>query len=197
MSRKNPKRRAPPIPTFLDPEAFLEFQLVRADSPGSNLIGYFGGGDFSHVDIVWPDGRLLGARSDHIRRMANRTRCNLPRGVQFRPDGYERWSRVVRVRVPCTVPEKARAMAWALKQEGKPYDVLAILAFAIGRDWRTEGEWFCSEFATRYIEIAQGFELPLMPNKVTPGTLGCVAASRPRATVIPLLPAPAPLQAAA
>ncbi|HEX5461871.1 MAG TPA: hypothetical protein VFX20_18045 [Steroidobacteraceae bacterium] len=178
-----PKPTLPPILTAADPEEFLEFQLVRSNSPGSRLIGFFGGGFFSHVDIVWPDGRLFGARSDHIRRMADRTRCDLKPGVRFRPQGYERWSRVVRIRVPCSTEQKRRAMAWALEQEYKPYDKLAIVAFAIDRSWRTEGAWFCSELATRYLEVAFDFTLPLTPNKIPPGTFACTAGARPGATI--------------
>lgn len=161
------------------PEAFLEFQLVRASGFGSAAIGYFSAGYYSHVDIVWPDGRLFGARSDE--RVVEG--CLYPKGVQFRPQGYERWSKVTRIAVPCTRAEKQRGLEWALEQEGDPYDWRAIVAFAIERDWRKEGAWFCSELATRYLEVAQDFEILFSANKIPPGTFGLIASARPGARI--------------
>lgn len=166
------------------PMAFHEFQLVRSAGLGSRAIGYFSGSYYSHVDIVWPDGRLYGARSD-THEVAG---VLYPAGVQFRPQGYERWSKVTRLAVPCTPAQKQRGLDWALKQERDPYDWFAIVAFAIDRDWRTEGAWFCSELATRYLEVAQDFELLITPNKIPPGTFGCIASARPGARITELDP---------
>lgn len=164
--------------------AFLEFQLVRSAGLGSAAIGYFSGSLYSHVDIVWPDGRLFGARSDeHVVNGAL-----YPKGVQFRPQGYERWSKITRISVPCTNEEKQRGLAWALKQEGDPYDWRAIVAFAVDRDWRQEGQWFCSEFATRFLEVAQDFEVLITDNKIPPGTFGCIASARPGARFTEIAP---------
>lgn len=135
-------------------------------------IEYFGGGEYSHVDIIWPDGRLFGARSDVI--------GGVPAGVQFRPADYEIAPKTTRISVLCTLAQEQRGLAWAKSQEGLPYDKLAIVAFGTGRDWRTENAWFCSELATRFLEVALGFDLPISPNKITPGTCACIAGALSR-----------------
>lgn len=173
-------------------EVFLEFQCVAANALSSRAIEYFGGGGLSHVDIVWPGGRLFGARSEWITVRG----LDYPPGVQFRPPDYlkysgETFSRIVRIYVPCTLEERARGLTWLLKQENARYDKRAILGFATGRDWRTEGEWFCSELATRYLEVAQDFTVASTTNKIPPGTFACIATARPRATEHILLPAAA------
>jgi hypothetical protein len=55
-------------------------------------------------------------------------------GVQIRPPNYEKFSRVERVVI--SVPyHKERAYWEFLKaQVGKPYDMKAIVAFAVNRD---------------------------------------------------------------
>lgn len=151
----------------------LQFQLVAGAGISSRAIGYFGGGFYSHVDIVWPDGRLFGARSDVIKVNG----LTYPAGAQFRPQNYEVWRARTRIDIPCTFMQRNRALEWALHQEGKPYDKRAILGFASGRDWRTEGEWFCSEMASRYIEVGFRFKLALTDSKINPGTFACVAST--------------------
>jgi hypothetical protein len=45
----------------------ITLQFVRGEDLGAKLITWFGhGANFSHVDVVWPDGKLLGARSDRV-----------------------------------------------------------------------------------------------------------------------------------
>lgn len=152
------------------PDQYLELQYVAAPGLESEAIELFGG-IYSHVDIVWPDGRLYGARSNVITVAG----VKYPAGVQFRPPGYEKWDKVTRIQIPCTLEQKTRGLEWALTQKGLPYDKLAIVAFGFGRNWRTEDAWFCSEFATRYEEISFDIELPLTPNKITPGASACIS----------------------
>ena len=40
-------------------------------------------------------------------------------------------------------------------QVGKPYDKLAIVAFAVNRDWRSPDAWFCDELVAAGLEHAQ------------------------------------------
>jgi hypothetical protein len=93
------------------------------------------------VDSVTDDGRLLGARSDG--------------GAQIRPPNYEKFSRVERVVI--SVPYyKERAYWDFLKaQLGKPYDKLAIAAFAFNRNWRSPDAWFCGELVAAGLEHAE------------------------------------------
>jgi uncharacterized protein YycO len=151
--------------------AHMDLLFRRGVGFSSRVLGWWGGDYYSHVDIVWPDGQLLGARSDLI-KVGD---VIYPTGFQFRPDPYEKVAALKRVRIPCTSEELIRANAWALSQRGKPYDWLAIFAFAINRNWRDEDAWFCSEAGTRYIEMGLGIELPVSPSKVPPGKLLAVA----------------------
>lgn len=158
--------------------AHLELLFRRGVSWSSLALGWFGGDYWSHVDIVWPDGRLLGARSDLI-EVGDVT---YPSGFQLRPNPYERVRDETRISIPCTAAELARANAWAYTQIGSPYDWRAIFAFALDRNWREEGDWFCSEAGARYIEMGLGIKLPVSDNKVPPGKLfavaGAIAAER-------------------
>jgi uncharacterized protein YycO len=144
--------------------------LFRANTGlSSDAIELFGGGIYSHVDIVWPDGRLYGARSDVI--------GGVPSGVQFRPANYMVSPLVTPISIPCSPGEEAKGLAWALTQKGKPYDKLGIVAFGLGRNWRTEGAWWCSELVARMLEIAFNFECVISMNKVTPGGAAIMACS--------------------
>jgi hypothetical protein len=40
-------------------------------------------------------------------------------------------------------------------QLGKPYDKLAIVAFAVNRDWRSPDAWFCDELVAAGLEHAE------------------------------------------
>jgi hypothetical protein len=87
------------------------------------------------------DGGLLGARLDG--------------GVQIRPPNYEKSSCVERVVI--SVPYcKERAYWDFLKaQIGKPYDKLAIVSFAVNRNWRETDAWFCNELVAVGLEQAE------------------------------------------
>ena len=76
-------------------------------------------------------------------------------GVQIRPPNYEKFSRAERVVI--SVPYyKERAYWDFLKaQVGKPYDMKAIVAFAVNRDWRSADAWFCDELVAAGLEHAE------------------------------------------
>jgi len=143
----------------------LKAQFVRASGISSDIIALAGGGDqhegFSHVDIVLPDGSLLGARDDAI--------GGQPPGVWIRPAGYSPWIRRVVIEIPCTPAQEAIALEFAHAQIGKPYDRTAILAFVAGRDWREEDSWFCCELELAMLETAGLCEKLYAPlNKIMP-----------------------------
>lgn len=119
---------------------------------------WFSHARWSHVDIVAPDGGLIGARV---------------LGVKTRPADYQGLpaSRKKIVTVPCA--DEGRAWAFLKDQDGKPYDVGAYFAFGFARDWHDEGAWTCAELATAVLLAGGAFPHPLsLPkNKVTPGDL--------------------------
>jgi hypothetical protein len=119
----------------------ITLQFVTCSDPGSWAIRTFQRGWFSHVDSVMDDGRLLGAR--------------LEGGVQIRPPNYEKFSRVERVVI--SVPYYKQRAYWDFlkAQVGKPYDKLAIVAFAVNRGWRSPDAWFCDELVAAGLEQAE------------------------------------------
>jgi hypothetical protein len=154
--------------------AYLRFQFVRQADLASDLIALVGAGQFSHVDISLDDYSLLGARSDSV--------GGKPPGVQIRPANYDVdvWTHQVLISVPCTVEGKAAALAFVNAQVGKGYDKLAIAGFVVGRNWRDESEWFCSELGARYGEVAGAFAEMFAPdNKIAPNALALVCSAVP------------------
>lgn len=151
----------------------FRYQFVRAAEFSSDLIALGGAGDFSHCDIVLDDGTLLGARSDEV--------GGQPAGVRIRPPNYVKtWTHQVLVEIPCTDEQKAAALSFAHAQLGKPYDKLAIVAFVVGRDWRREDAWFCSELGARVGEVGGFFaEMYTPANKISPVSLSTVATAMP------------------
>jgi len=162
---------------MLPAQSYLSFQFVRGADLTSKILGWFGAGDFSHVDIVLDSGFLLGARSDSI--------GGRPPGVQIRPPGYDpKWQKQVIIRVPCDPLQKVAADAFAYAQVGKAYDKLAIIGFAVGRDWRDPSDWFCSELGARYGEVGGVWSGLLTPeNKIEPSPLAMMASGMPGRTI--------------
>lgn len=112
-------------------------QFAGNGSFGSRMIEWFDHGAYSHVDIVLPSGELLGARNDVI--------DGIPAGVQIRPPNYVSGDNVLRVDLPAPAAVVERFYELAHAQIGKPYDRTAIVGFVVGRDWREDDSWFCSE----------------------------------------------------
>lgn len=137
----------------------IVLQFAASDSLGGHLIQWYGHGWCSHVDSVLPDGRLLGARYEG--------------GVLIRPPGYTEFTRTLVVTLPTTAEVVAAYDAFLAEQLGKPYDSEGIFDFVTGRDWRSDGTWFCSELVGRGLEVAKYFAFPLATpaNKLTPPDL--------------------------
>ena len=132
---------------------------------GSRAIQIFSRGWPSHVDNVLADGTLLGARSDSVGGM--------PPGVQIRPANYEVWTKTQSIRLNATAAQETTWLNFLTAQIGKPYDKLAIAAFAVERDWREDDAWFCSELAAAALESCGWFPKPLANtvNEITPRDL--------------------------
>jgi hypothetical protein len=67
--------------------------------------------------------------------------------VQSRPADYDggAFIREMHVEIDATDAQKETFFAFLTSQIGKPYDALAIVSFAAGRDWQAPDSWFCSE----------------------------------------------------
>lgn len=142
----------------------IVMQFAASSSLTSRLIAWFGHGQFAHVDTVMPDGTLLGARNDVME--------GFPAGVHIRAADYQKGYTLKRVAIPCTDEQQAAYYDFVLAQVGKPYDSIAIAAFAAGTDWNNRDAWFCSELNTAALQKC-GWLKPLSepPNKVDPDSL--------------------------
>lgn len=145
----------------------IKVQFVREHGFLSNLIAWFSAGTFSHVDTVLPNGALLGARNDCI--------GGKPPGVQIRPPYYMNAATKVRMWLNTTPEQEAVYYDFLNAQLGKPYDKIAIIGFAVDRDWRDPSDWFCSELvaaALEYCKVCPRLYTPA--NKITPVGLASI-----------------------
>lgn len=162
----------------------LHLAFVRARGPLSRAIEWFGGGYYSHCAVLSPSdsGFVIDARSNIISVPVPGSTTGavrlIPAGVQRRPVSYLEaggalvdWFRLV------VSAEERDLVGWALQtQVGKPYDMSAIWAFALGRltdrNWRDERAWDCSELAAWALErgcALRRISFPLY--RVPPGPL--------------------------
>jgi len=143
----------------------ISLQFVTAGTLADKAIQAYEHGWASHVDLVMPDGALLGAQA---------TACGgQPAGVYVRPVGYSTWQKVQRVNLEASDVQLARFLAFARAQIGKSYDFEAIAAFPLGRDWRAPDSWFCSELGAAALE-ASGWlpkQIDESVNKIAPRDL--------------------------
>ena len=136
----------------------IVLQFSREATLGSAIIRWNTRSPWSHVDIVQPDGRLLGAR--------------LEGGVQSRPAGYAHFTATEHYGIPLTDASTELFHALARQQIGKAYDWSAILGLAFYRNWHDPGRWFCSELVAW---LAQSVQYPLVrvahDDRITPRDL--------------------------
>ena len=141
----------------------VELQFATESGLSSWAIRWFTHSDYSHVDMVLPGGKLLGARLDG--------------GVKVRDPGYGAFTATKRVSI--LTPKAPAVYRAALQQRMTPYDWKAIIAFAVPalmphRNWRDPNAFFCSELVAWALEQG-GFFTPrnvaLPANKITPGDL--------------------------
>ena len=110
----------------------MPVRIIFSTSPAlfSKLIRFFTWSDFSHVEFVTPDGKLLGADAlkgviltDIDTRISHAKRLLL---CEFDCDEDLLWPLVY-------------------AQLGKPYDWGAVFGMLLRRDWQALDKWFCSE----------------------------------------------------
>jgi hypothetical protein len=145
----------------------IQAQCVLGTGLSSKGIGWADGSNLSHVDIVLPDGRLLGARNDAIKMPSG---VVVPAGVEIREPFYEVWKR--RIVFTKLVEDHIAELYYATAEQQlhKPYDSTAIWGFVADRDWRNPDAWFCSELWTFCAETSTTLPKLWTPkNKVMPG----------------------------
>ena len=153
----------------------ITLQFCSFPSPMGRAIRWFTQGSVGHVDMVLPDGSLLGAQYA--------SGMGAPSGVQIRPAGYGGMTNRILVRIPWP-EDDARVWQFMHEQIGKPYDTTAIWGFVFGRNWRDPGAWYCAEIfggLFEYIGLIPHIETPI--SKITPSMLFFASSILPGVTV--------------
>lgn len=163
--------------------AEISLQFCREARLTSDIIAWFTGGKFSHVDAYVPDG-LLGA---YERESCKRDACSIGPGVFIRPPGYATFVVKVRFDIAATDRQRDRWLAFLYRQIGKPYDWDAIAAFPLGRTWRAPNSWICSELQAAALEFAGIVpQLYLAASKITPVSLALALSALPTVSIVTL-----------
>jgi hypothetical protein len=152
------------------------------------LIGERDGDQPTHVEVVLPDGSLLGAHAVG--------------GVQIRPAGYDKDTTthelivLISFKMDMTAAQEPAYDSAAIYEKkfydflhaqiGKPYDFTGVAGLAVGRNWREDDSWFCSELVARALEEAGFFEhLTSSANHVSPRDVLLMLSSRVKTTWVP------------
>lgn len=118
----------------------IELRFERSNTCISRAIRVLTFSEWSHVDLVLPDRRLLGAVA--------------PRGVMIR-NAYDTHPSDIRVGfVFCNDAITQRVHEFCARQVGKPYDWLALAGWLARRRWDDHDAWFCSELIAAAFQYA-------------------------------------------
>lgn len=126
-------------------------RLVSGNGVASGLIKWYTNSPFSHVEFWTPNG-YLGSQA--------------PEGVMLRPFNYTGFDSESFREYKLPDAAELALMQWCTAQVGKGYDWLAILALPLHRDWRSEDDWYCSEFVAAAFDHV-GYPLFQNPQDVT------------------------------
>lgn len=138
----------------------IHLRFVRESDPISDIISWFSQGIFSHVDCLLPEHpglplEALGSRSDKV--------GGKPSGVEIRPADYAKFAVSLTLGLNVTEDQYKKFTTWLFDQLHKPYDHRGIWGIALGRDWREDGSWYCSELIAAGLE-----EAGIIPRLITP-----------------------------
>lgn len=112
----------------------IKVLFSRNDKIGSRLIRLATWSDWSHVDLVRPNGTLIGATALH--------------GVGLE-DIDNRLAQASAAAIVAFPGDDVAAIEWAYSQLEKPYDWLGVAGVGLHRDWMEDDKWFCSESVGR------------------------------------------------
>lgn len=114
-------------------------RFVSGTGLGGAAIKWYTSSQWSHVEFWTPVG-YLGSRING--------------GVQIRPYNYTGFDNQEFREYKLPTDAELALMNWADAQIGKGYDWLAIMALPLHRDWKSEENWFCSEYVAAAFEHA-------------------------------------------
>jgi uncharacterized protein YycO len=134
----------------------ITLQYATTGSFVSHAVRFMTWSEWSHVDYVLPDGRLLGAQGD---------------GVKIRPPDYEKFTSRCIQTFECTEEQYVIFTDFLYSQLGKPYDWTAIVGFVMRREWAADDSWFCSELIAAAIMLAKILKINVDRNRVSPEPL--------------------------
>jgi uncharacterized protein YycO len=136
----------------------MKLLFTRRHHIGSWLIRMVTWSDYSHVDVLMPEGDLLGALA---------------------PDGVVRQGKALRIKqaskaviMDLPVADAQAAYAFLKKQVGKPYDYQGVVGIGLHRDWQEDDSWSCAELAAQ--AAAEGGSNPFdneFHHRITPQSL--------------------------
>lgn len=136
---------------------FITWQFVRGTGLVSWLISWKNDAQVSHVNVVTPDGKLLGALQKG--------------GVQIRQPNYDKWKIQILVLVPVTDEQYDKFWAFVNSKVGAKYDEKGILGIAFGNNLQNKSEFFCSELQAAGIKEAGIATIAKDASKIDPDTL--------------------------
>ena len=146
--------------------AELLYQFSTSTALASRAIRILTCSQFSHVDLVLPEGLLGASGPDRS--------INDPGGVIIRPNPAWPYLEPPKIaRVVCRQTVADGTIAFAHSQINKPFDNKALYAFLrdragiprTGRNWRDPSKWFCSELHVRALEVGGLFPYELIQPK--------------------------------
>lgn len=142
----------------------ITFQFVTGKEAASELIRWKTDSEISHVNVVTPEGKLLGALMNG--------------GIQVREANYDHWTLQILVTIPVTDEQYDEFWKYALSQVGGKYDSKGIMGIALGNNMHDPKESFCSEYMTKCINAGKVFRIAKDPSKIDPETLRLLVTSR-------------------
>ena len=121
----------------------VTLQFVQDDHIWDPIVKYVSHGWPTHVDVVMPDGKLLGAR--------------VRGGVAIREPNYDNFKRVARITLPATPAQERKFYGFLESQIGQHYDFANVFGFVTNHHKQRDGKWFCSMLALTALNVAQVF----------------------------------------
>jgi hypothetical protein len=148
----------------------ITWQFSTTDNEVSAVIRWKTDSEISHVDVITPEGKLLGATGD---------------GTRIREPNYETFRLRIEVEVPVTLEQYNKFWSFMNSQIGGTYDFAGIAGIALGRNICAPADNFCSELQARGVNIfppgAGIVWVAKDPSKVDPELLRVVLTAIPGA----------------